>query len=130
RTVYLPLRRSNLPSLLTLFDFGDAVSTGESRTRTNVAPQALFMLNSKFVAERASDFAKLLLADRSADDRRRVERAIGIMLTRKPAVQEIDAALGYIDGMEKRREGEDARLNAWQSYCRILMSSNEFVYID
>ena len=59
-----------------------------------------------------------------------VERAIGIMLTRKPAVQEIDAALGYIDGMEKRREGEDARLNAWQSYCRILMSSNEFVYID
>ena len=130
RTVYLPLRRSNLPSLLTLFDFGDAVSTGESRTRTNVAPQALFMLNSRFVAERASDFAKLLLADKSADDRRRIERAIGIMLTRKPLNEEIDAALTYIDGMEKRRAGEEARLNAWQSYCRILMSSNEFVYID
>ena len=88
------------------------------------------MLNSKFVAERASDFAKLLLADKSADDRRRIERAIGITLARKPLVQEIDVALSYIDGMEKRREGEEARLNAWQSYCRILMSSNEFVYID
>jgi hypothetical protein len=88
------------------------------------------MLNSKFVAERASDFAKLLLADKGADDRRRIERAIWIMLTRKPVVQEIDAALGYIDGMETRRAGEDARLNAWQSYCRILMSSNEFVYVD
>jgi uncharacterized protein DUF1553 len=44
RTIYLPLRRSNLPTLLALFDFGDAVSTGGSRARTNVAPQALFML--------------------------------------------------------------------------------------
>ena len=130
RTIYLPLRRSNLPSLLTLFDFGDAVSTGESRSRTNVAPQALFMLNSKFVADRASDFAKFLLADKNADDRRQIERAFWIVLTRKPAVEEINAALSYIDGMEKRWVGEEARLNAWQSYCHILMSSNEFVYID
>jgi hypothetical protein len=130
RTVYLPLRRSNLPSVLTLFDFGDAVSTGESRSRTNVAPQALFMMNSKFVAEQASDFAKLLLTDKNADDKKRVERAIWTMLSRKPAVQEVDAALSYIDGMEKKRAGEEASLNAWQSYCRILMSSNEFVYID
>jgi len=130
RTIYLPLRRSNLPTLLTLFDFGDAVSTGESRSRTNVAPQALFMLNSRFVAERASSLAKLLLADNNADDGRRIERAFWIMLTRKPTDQEINAALSYIDGMEKRRAGEEARLNAWQSYCRILMTTNEFVYID
>jgi hypothetical protein len=119
-----------LPTVLTLFDFGDAVSTGESRSRTNVAPQALFMMNSKFVAKQASDFAKLLLADKNADDKKRVERAIWIMLSRKSAVQEVDAALSYIDGMERRRTGEEARLNAWRSYCRILMSSNEFVYVD
>jgi Protein of unknown function (DUF1553)/Protein of unknown function (DUF1549)/Planctomycete cytochrome C len=130
RTIYLPLRRSNLPSLLTLFDFGDAVTTGENRSRTNVAPQALFMLNSKFVADRASDAAKLLLADKNVDDKKRIERGIWTILARKPSVQEINAALSYIHGMEAKRVGEESRLNAWQSYCRILMSSNEFVYID
>jgi hypothetical protein len=130
RTIYLPLRRSNLPSFLTLFDFGDAVTTWESRTRTNVAPQALFMLNSSFVAERSSNLAKLLLDDKSTDDRRRIERAFWITLTRKPEDQETNEALSYIDGMEKRRAGEEARLKAWQSYCHILMTSNEFAYID
>ena len=46
RTVYLPLRRANLPSLLNLFDFGDATMVNGKRQSTNVAPQALFMMNS------------------------------------------------------------------------------------
>ena len=33
RTVYLPLRRSNLPTLLKLFDFGDATTTHGKRSR-------------------------------------------------------------------------------------------------
>ena len=53
RTVYLPLRRSNLASVLTLFDFGDATTPGEGRSQTNVAPQALYMMNSDFVARQA-----------------------------------------------------------------------------
>src|SRR5262249_31737209 len=119
RTLYLPLRRSNLPSFLTLFDFGDAVSTWESRAHTNVAPQALFMLNSKFVMERSSNLARLLLADQAADDRRRVERAFWMTLTRGPADQEIRLALSYIDGMEKKSASGEARLTAWQSFCHV-----------
>jgi hypothetical protein len=130
RTVYLPLRRSNLPTLLTLFDFGDAVTTWESRAHTNIASQALFMLNSRFVAERASSFAKYLLASEDTKDERRIERAFWTLLTRKPTDHEMNAALGYIGHMERKMAGEGARLSAWQSYCRILMSSNEFVYID
>jgi len=130
RTIYLPLRRSNLPSFLTLFDFGDAVSTWESRTRTNVAPQALFMLNSSFVAERSSNLARFLLADKDADDRRRVERAFWMTLTRGPEDSEIKLALNYIDGMERKDASGDARQKAWQSFCHILMTSNEFVYMD
>ena len=47
--MYLPLRRANLPSLLNLFDFGDAATVMGKRQSTNVAPQALFMMNSGFV---------------------------------------------------------------------------------
>ena len=60
RTVYLPLRRANLPTLLNLFDFGDATTVTGKRSLTNVAPQALFMMNSEFVAERALKVAQLI----------------------------------------------------------------------
>src|SRR2546427_5197947 len=53
RTVYVPLRRANLPTLLNPFDFGDATTVTGNRPLTNVAPQALFMTNSHFVGGRA-----------------------------------------------------------------------------
>ena len=84
RTIYLPLRRSNLPTFFALFDFGDAVSTGGSRTRSNVATQALFMLNSTFVEERARGWAKYLLSEKDINDVRRIERAFWTALTRRP----------------------------------------------
>ena len=37
RTVYLPLRRANLPTYLNLFDFGDATTMSGKRQLTNVA---------------------------------------------------------------------------------------------
>lgn len=130
RTVYLPLRRSNLPALLTLFDFPDATSTSEGRMSTNVAPQALYMMNGKFVAERSQSFAKFLLSDVNSTDAQRLQRAYVLTLTRKPTAHEIEAALAYISVAEHKDAGADARQKAWQSFCRILMASNEFIYVD
>jgi hypothetical protein len=130
RTVYLPLRRSNLPVLLTLFDFPDATSTSEGRMSTNVAPQALYMMNGKFVAERSQSFAKFLLSDVNSTDAQRLQRAYVLTLARKPTAHEIEAALAYIGVVEHKDAGADARQKAWQSYCRILMASNEFIYVD
>jgi hypothetical protein len=82
------------------------------------------------VTERASSLAKLLLADKSMDNGRRIERLFCTMLTRKPTDRETNGALRYIDGVEKNWAGDEARQNAWQSYCRVLMTTNEFIYID
>ncbi len=110
RTVYLPLRRSNLPTLLNLFDFGDATTTGEGRARTNVAPQALFMMNSPFVAERAAG-----LAQRAEGD---AARAYRLALGREPSDEEAAEARQHID-----RAG-------FTSFCKVLLESNEFLYVD
>ncbi len=128
RTVYIPLRRSNLPMLLNLFDFGDATTTGEGRASTNVAPQALFMMNSQFVAERAEGLTKLLLAGAgaSSDDARRIERAYLLLLGRKPTQEETTEALGYVGAVAPAGPATE-RL---QSFCHILLSSNEFLYVD
>src|SRR5262249_20081665 len=49
RTIYLPVIRNDLPALFQLFDFGDSLSVNGRRSTTNVAPQALFMMNSPLV---------------------------------------------------------------------------------
>ena len=124
RTVYLPLRRSNLPSLLNLFDFGDATTTGEGRAQTNVAPQALFMMNSAFVSDRAAGLAKLMLGDSQSGDAARVERTSLTVLGRQAMPEEVRAALEYLRAYPG---GKDA---AWQSYCKLLLSSNDFIYVN
>jgi hypothetical protein len=110
RTVYLPLRRSNLPTLLNLFDFGDATTTGEGRARTNVAPQALFMMNSQFVADRAAGLAKRVNSD--------VARTYLSVLGRKPTAEEAADARRY------------AGRAGFASLCKVLLASNEFIYVD
>ena len=49
----MTVRRDSVPRLLSTFDFGDATTPGDGRPRTNVAPQALFILNSRFVVDQA-----------------------------------------------------------------------------
>ena len=130
RTVYLPLRRANLPPLLNLFDFGDATTSSGERLQTNVAPQALFMLNSQFVETRSRKLAELLLKAPHPSDRERLKVAYLRTLSRYPQSQELDLALGYIQGFQERAPGAESRLQGWQSYCKTLLSSNGFIYVD
>ncbi|HYO82221.1 MAG TPA: DUF1553 domain-containing protein, partial [Bryobacteraceae bacterium] len=130
RSLYIPLRRGNLPSLFSTFDFGDATTTSEGRTRTNVAPQALFLMNSQFVIDRARGLARLLLEDSNVADGSRIERAYLTVLARHPEPSEVDAALTYVASLEKRLAQPDSKLTAWASYCHVLLASNEFLYLD
>jgi hypothetical protein len=130
RTVYLPLRRANLPTLLNLFDFGDATTASSKRQLTNVATQALFWLNSDFLNERAQKVAQSLLYRKELSDAARIETAYARILNRRPDKDEVDQALNYIAGFKQKFAGEKADLKAWQSLCRVLMSSNDYMYVD
>lgn len=127
RTVYLPLRRANLPSLLNLFDFGDATSVMGKRQATNVAPQALFMMNSDFVAERSSAVSSDILKTQGLTPAQRINEMELRVLNRNADSAEVDAALTYIKAFEQRGHTE---AEAWESYCHALMASNAFIYVD
>ncbi len=116
RMVYLPLRRSNLPGVLNLFDFGDATTHTEGRAQTNVATQALYMMNGAFVARQAEALAKLTGGD--------VNRAYLRVLGRPASNAEIAAARSYVD-----RFPGPAEL-ARTSMMRTLLASNEFLYVQ
>ena len=128
REVYIPLRRANLPTLLNLFDFGDATTAASKRPATTVAPQALFMMNSEFVTERAANVAKQLLSDSSADQSARVRNVYLKILNRQATAQEVDSGLTYMTEFQKRTNLSQA--DAWTSLCRILLASNEYIYLD
>ncbi len=130
RTVYLPLRRANLPTLLNLYDFGDATTVQGRRISTNVAPQTLFMMNSAFLTERSQNLAGQLLKESGLTGPQRVERLYLRAVNRRPAPEEVDDDLTYITRFEQKYPGPDANRNAWQSLCRALLASNEFVYVD
>jgi len=129
RTVYLPLRRANLPALLNLFDFGDATTPNGKRVVTNVAPQALFLMNSKFVSEQADAVAKSVAADASLDAKQRAERLYLRVLNRPPSAGEVDNALSYAASF-RQKFPKTVESDAWQSVARILLASNEFIYVD
>ena len=137
RTVYLPIRRSNLPSLFNLFDFGDATTPGEGRARTNVSPQALYMMNGESVAKRSRELARNLLEGSTTDDQR-MTLAYQQTLGRTPTSEELRESLGYVENYRSRSLAAaqtsgavtTPSLDAWQSFCRVLLSSNEFIYVD
>jgi len=122
RTVYIPLRRSNLPSLLNLFDFGDATTTSEGRARTNVAPQALFAMNSPFVNARAGVLAE---QTRQQDLDSAVRVGFVKVLNRQAKDAEVQELVAYM----KKFPG-DSEFAARRSMFRILLGSNEFIYVD
>ena len=125
RSIYLPVRRSRIPSVLTLFDFGDATTPGEGRAATNTAPQALFLMNSPYVTERSRAIAEKLASE--AGDARRASAAYLSIAGKPPDPAQIREAAGYISELKARRVEGPA---AWQSFCRALLLSNAFLYVD
>ena len=119
RSVYLPLMRNKIPNLLGLFDFGDATTASGQRSVTNVAPQALYLMNSDFAhgaAERVADSLSGPFPDR-------VDQAYRRVLARPPSAGEADRAVGYVRAYSAERDG-------WTSLCKMLLASNEFHYVD
>ena len=128
RTVYLPLRRSNLPGILNLFDFGDATTHNELRSQTNVAPQALFMMNSGFAGQRAKALAERL-AREGGSDREKVVRGWLLVLGRPPSAAQAGEALQYVNRFPTAEAGAGRGAMAWTSFCKALMASNDFLYV-
>ena len=130
RTVYLPIYRNKMPTLLTLFDFADPSASIAVRPRTSVAPQGLYFMNSDFVQQRARALAGHLLQMDGIDDSARIEKAYWIALTRKPESQEVDEMLDYIAEYPIRENSTDGKVERWQSLCRLLLTSNEYNYVN
>jgi Protein of unknown function (DUF1553)/Protein of unknown function (DUF1549)/Planctomycete cytochrome C len=131
RSVYLQQRRTQVLSLLDVFDAPSIVTTCTRRNVTTMPLQSLSLLNSGFVAARARGLADRLRRECGDDEGRRVDRAFLLAAARPPDEAEREAARRFLLTQPGRYAGQgDARERAWADLCQMLLSSNAFLYVE
>jgi hypothetical protein len=156
RTVYAMIDRSNLPDIFTTFDFANPeISTGE-RVLTTVPQQALFMMNSPFIAEQVRSLFGRKDFPRTGSDDDKIRFIFRTALQRPPTAKELESARGFLDtdpkdlaetnaliapnaigGSPQERGLKKATatpvsskpLNNWERYAQVLLLTNELMYL-
>ena len=127
RTLYAMVSRHKLDALLRLFDFPDPNITSDKRSQTTVPQQQLFVLNSPFVVEQAKALAARLQSE--PDDTSRIRRAYLLAYGRPAEDAEVTVGLAYLSSPDDPGE-TPVGLSRWERYAQVLLSGNEFLYLD
>lgn len=123
RAIYSTLKRSRMPTMMTLFDAPDSLQSAEERPTTTVAPQALMLLNHPLM----DHVSKGLAMRASESNKDPVISMFERVLLRQPTNLELEEARNFLDGLTA--EGAD-KIKALQELGQVLVLSNEFFYAD
>ena len=132
RSVYLMRQRIQRHPFLALFDAPDANVSSDLRTAATVPPQALYFMNNPFVAAQAAALARVIDAIPGTMSTR-IDTVVRRVWNRPPGPDEIRRLTTYWERYRAARVdagSPNAGLEAWTSLCRVLLSANEFVYVD
>jgi len=130
RTVFCKISRYRLDNFLQVFDYPNPSFTAEQRFSTNVPLQRLYFMNSGFVYKQAQTFAKRVYDE--ATDTARIQKAYRILFGRAPSEAETKAGLDFLQ-THPEAPGEQVAgqpTTAWNEYSRVLISSNEFEFVN
>ena len=134
RSVYLMVQRLHAHPYLSLFNGADPSLSTPIRDSSTVSMQALYLLNSAFVHQKANGFANSLLnASNVSQDR--IESAYLRVFGRRPTDDEVAKCTAFIDRYVQSLEAEGVPIDrreveAWSSLVRALFAANEFFYVD
>lgn len=130
RSVYFFIKRSQLIPLMMLFDWPEHLVSIGQRGTTTIAPQALLFLNSPQARQCAEGFAQRIgnqpISDSIANA---YQRAYG----RKPSAEEMELCEKFVAQQTERHRESDASQPehlALVDLCQMLLSANEFIYVD
>jgi hypothetical protein len=138
RSVYLQVRRSQPLTLLQIFDQPVMETNCTQRGTSTVSSQALTLLNSDFLVRQAEIFADRVRRESLEDPAAHALRlAFGRPATQQERAtlrefltsQEARHATVLAAGPETAKPGEAVR-RALADLCHMLLSANEFVYVD
>jgi len=144
RSVYVQVRRSRPLAVLDTFDLPLMEPNCEARSSSTVAPQSLMLMNSDFIVEQSEHFAERVHAEAGADLQAQAVQAWRLAFLRPPTESEITTALTFLADQteafrqrlgsaaadKKKDDKRTPEQYALASLCQILLSSNEFLYVD
>ena len=135
RSVYLEQRRTQVTSLLEVFDAPSIVTTCTRRLPSTVPLQSLSLLNSAFVVACAEKLAIRLERESPRDDNadRRIDRTFRLTIGRPPDDRERVAALRFLQTQPELYPGlsrPDARRRTWADFCQMVLASSAFLYVE
>lgn len=150
RSLYVQARRSRPLAMLDAFDLPRMEPNCESRASSTVAPQSLMLMNNDFVLEQAEHFAQRVASEAGEEAQAQVSLAWQLAFNRRPSEQEVAEAAAFLaeqathfeQNQSTRQPDKTADKNLYQpgllapklqalaSFCQILISSNEFLYVD
>jgi hypothetical protein len=131
RSVYLQQRRTQVVTLLQLFDAPSVVGSCVRRTTSTVPLQALALLNSEFARRRAQALARRLEREAGADPGHRLALAFFLAVGRQPTLEETAAARRFLAAQGRVYAGQkDEAGRAWADLCQMILASNAFLYVE
>jgi hypothetical protein len=140
RSVYMFHKRLIPYPMFQAFDRPDLMTSCDRRQNTTVAPQAMVILNDRFVRTVAGDFAKRLVRNgfgesdaREFELRPIIEDAFAAALTRLPTESEMKLSIQFIEAQtiaRMERQEPEPRSEALTDFCQSMFGLNEFIYVD
>ena len=129
RSLYIHIKRSLIHPMLLDFDFADVDSSCPVRFTTTQPAQALAMLNSDYVNERAIKLYDRVTAEVGKDDRNAlIARAFELTTGRQPSPKEMDMSHAYLNELEQEDSLSPERAD--QRFCLLVLNLNEFLFLD
>lgn len=142
RSIYVLHQRQTPVSLMDAFDQPAMTPNCTERRRSNVATQALHMMNGSMSWDLAKYMAGRVMDDADGDRARQVELVYLRAYGRRPTASEVETGLAAIQDFQKQwperlksdsaeapRESQ-AKWLALANYCHAILNTAEFSFID
>jgi mono/diheme cytochrome c family protein len=108
RSVFLLVDRYDQPTVPAMFDFANSDSHSPMRYVTTVPQQALFLMNSPFMSQRAGKAAEKTAIKGSSIDSQAVTDLYHRVLRRDPRPEEVEMAQRFVEDSEQLRRRSSA----------------------
>ncbi len=135
RSIYLQMRRTEIPTLLSAFDYPDMQPNCSERPVSTVATQSLVLMNNASVHRLAQRFAQAVFERCSGQPAVMVAEVYRAAYQRDPRPDELwegEQSLKLLGDrwVQSGATAEEASRNALATWCHAVLNSAEFAYID
>jgi len=135
RAIYGKQVPFQIATLLDSFDYPQMTPNCLERGKSNVATQALHLMNDSMIRKLADAFADRVALEGGDDRGRQIDTAYLIALSRPPTAEQKKISLDGLARLEKQWSHaislpRNSRKQALSTYCHMILNSASFLYVD